>query len=139
MRTARRHHRTGLLAGAALLLVLLGVLAMHGVGGGHTVGHAPLSASGPRDPVATGAAGHHVHGQTAPPGSVPHLAADVTDPAAGTALCLAILGGTVLLLLGTRTGVPPLLPPVRVVLGTRVPGRRDRDPPSLIALSVRRC
>jgi hypothetical protein len=137
MSTARQHHRTGLLAWAALLLVLLGVLAMHGVGGGHGADHRPVASSGLGS--TPDVAGHHAPGPTAPTDPVAHLAADVADPTSWTALCLAILGGAVLLLLGRGTAVPTPFPPAPTALRTRLPGRRDRDPPSLIVLSVRRC
>lgn len=137
MSTARQHHLTGLLAGAALVFVLLGVLAMHGVGGGHGAGHGQVASSG-LGPT-PGVAGHHAHGHAAPTDSGAHLAADVADPASWTALCLAILGGAALLLVGRGTAVPTPLPPAPTALRSRLPGRRDRDPPSLIVLSVRRC
>jgi hypothetical protein len=137
MSTARQHHRTGLLAGAALVFVLLGVLAMHGVGGGHGGGHAPVASSTLGSTQSPD--GHHAHRQAAPTDAVAHLAADVTDPSSWTALCLAILSGAVLLLVGSGTAVPAPSPVAPAGAGSPIPGRRDRDPPSLIALSVRRC
>ena len=132
MSTARQHPRTGLLGGAALLLVLLGVLAMHGLGG-HAAGHGPLPPSHAHDPVATRSVEHHVTD------TVQHLATDAPHHAWWTALCLAILVGAVLLRAGRPTGTPGRLSALRPAPRTRVPRGRDRDPPSLVVLSVRRC
>lgn len=132
MSTARQHPRTGLLGGAALLLVLLGVLAMHGLGG-HAAGHGPLPSSHPHDAVATLAAEH------AAADAAQHLASDAPHQPWWAALCLAIVAGAVLLLAGRSTGAPVRVSSLRPAAAARIPGRRDRDPPSLVVLSVRRC
>ena len=132
MSTARPHPRTGLLGGAALLLVLLGVLAMHGVGG-HAAAHGPLPPSHAHDSVATRSVDHAVTETVRP------LATDAPQPAWWTALCLAVLVGAVLLLSGRPGGAPGRLVTPRAASRTRIPGGRDRDPPSLVVLSVRRC
>lgn len=135
MSTAPQHARAGLLGGAALLLVLLGVLAMHGVAG-HGSGHAPAGAAPHHASAVAQALTHAAHDLSVPAG---HLAAGDSAPASWTALCLAVLAGAVLMALTSRRASG-----VRVRSGppgpsTQLPGRRDRDPPSLVLLSVRRC
>ena len=134
MGTAPQHARAGLLGGAALLLVLLGVLAMHGVAG-HGSGHASAGAAPHHASTVAQVVTHAAHELSA----VEHLAADHSAPVSWTALCLAVLAGAVLMLLTARraSGVRVRSgPPGR---STQLPGRRDRDPPSLVLLSVRRC
>lgn len=139
MSTAPQHARAGLLGGAALLLVLLGVLAMHGVAGhgsGHGSGHASAASAPHHASAVAQVLTHAAHDLSAP---AEHLAAGDSAPASWTALCLAVLAGAVLMALTSRRASG-----VRVRSGppgpsTRLPGRRDRDPPSLVLLSVRRC
>ena len=135
MGTAPQNARAGLLGGAALLLVLLGVLAMHGVAG-HGSGHASVGALPHHASAVAQDVTHAAHDLSAP---VEHLAAHDSAPTSWTALCLAVLAGAVLMVLTARRASG-----VRVRSGppgqsTRLPGRRDRDPPSLVLLSVRRC
>ena len=135
MGTAPQNARAGLLGGAALLLVLLGVLTMHGVAG-HASGHASANAAPHHASGVAQVVTHAAHGLSAP---VEHLAEDDSAPVSWTALCLAVLAGAVLMLLTARraSGVRVRSgPPGR---STQLPGRRDRDPPSLVLLSVRRC
>ena len=141
MGTAPQHTRNGLLGGAALLLVLLGVLAMHGLGGHSATGHSATGHGGPPEAahehsVVTTVVGHAAHGAA---DAAEHLATGDPDAAAWTALCLAVLAGAVLLSLATRPGPVLRFAPARPGAASRPPGRRDRDPPSLVALSVRRC
>lgn len=137
MTTVPPPSRTGLPGAAALLLVLLGVLVMHGVGG-HGAGHGA-------DPEA----GHpHLDGiaptvtVVGPPGVTADSPQPATDEAPSppwTALCLAILVGAFLLTLTTGRGGRVRILPRRVAAAIRSPGRRDREPTRLVALSVCRC
>jgi hypothetical protein len=135
MGTAPQNARGGLLGGAALLLVLLGVLAMHGVAG-HGSGHASAGAAPHHASAVAHVVTHAAHELSAP---VEHLAAHDSAPATWTALCLAVLAGAVLVFLTARRASGLRVrswPPSR---SAQLPGRRDRDPPSLVLLSVRRC
>lgn len=135
MANTRKPACTGLLGGVALLLALLGVLAMHGVGS-HGSGHTSATASPHHDPVVTVVVGHAAHATSV---AADHLASQEPASSSWSALCLAVLAGAVLLTLASGRGPGALIAP-RMRLGRPgPPGRRDRDPPSLAALSVRRC
>jgi hypothetical protein len=127
---------------AVTAVVVLGVLAMHGLGthgltGSHTPVHAPAEATTTGSQHAMAAAssvGVRV-------GDV--LAAPSQQGAADgmTELCMAILGlGLALLLLlrARRAAVRRSLPAARWPV-VRIPAGRDRDPPTLALLSIRRC
>lgn len=132
MANTRKHACTGLLGGVTLLLVLLGVLAMHGVGS-HGSGHASATASRHHDPVVvTQVVGHAAH-------AADHLASQEPASSSWSALCLAVLTGAVLLTLASGRGSGALTAPRPRPGRPRPPGRRDRDPPGLALLSVRRC
>lgn len=136
MGTTRKHARTGLLGGAALLLVVLGVLAMHGVGS-HASGHGSAAPARHHDP-ATAQAVEPAMAQTAAH-AADHLGSQQPAPPSWTELCLAMLAGAVLLAFASGRGSAALTVPRPRPGRAFPPGRRDRDPPSLVLLSVRRC
>ncbi len=136
MSTPTKHTRGGLLGGAALLLVLLGVIAMHGLGG-HAAGHGAPAADHTGASVTVG--GHQHVAPEPVAGASAHLATSPEPHSAWTALCLAVLAGAVLLALRGRAGVVVRGTSRRPAAPSPVPGRRDRDPPSLLVLSVCRC
>lgn len=125
-----------------IAVVVLGVLAMHGLGthgltGSHTPVHTPAHAT------ATG--GHHAMAAASLLGDgVGDVLAAPSHPGAAdgmTEMCMAILGlGLALLLLlrARRAAVRWALPAARWPL-VRIPAGRDRDPPTLALLSIRRC
>jgi len=135
MGTPRQHARAGLLGGAALLLVLLGVLAMYGFGG-HGNGNATPTAASHHAATTWQWGTHAVH---AAAGAAEHTTPDEPAHASWTALCLAVLAGAALLVLVTRRAAGALVRSGLPGPSMRLPGRRDRDPPSLVLLSVRRC
>lgn len=145
MRTSSQHIRSGLLGGAGLLLVLLGVIGMHGIGG-HGNHGAPASHAAPGTDLAVAHASppSTVH-RPAAHVAAGHVAALTADPAPEdlnpwVALCLAVLVGGALLAVRGRAGIAARgVPPVWPVSSSLAPGRRDRDPPSLAVLRVRRC
>jgi hypothetical protein len=111
---------------AVLVVALAGLFAMHGLSA-HGAAHASREAIG----------GHADHDMDLPTG----VPADEGDHDALLALCLALLVAGVVGLAArgrsvrwsTRDATPALL------LTTPWTARRDRDPPDLHALSIRRC
>lgn len=130
MGTTRKHACTGLLGGAALILVVLGVLAMHGVGS-HGSRHA--STPSPHHDPALALAVGPAHA------AADHLTSQQPTPTSWTTLCLAMLAGAVLLAVTSGRGSAALIVPRPRRRRVFPPGRRERDPPSLALLSVHRC
>lgn len=150
-------HRSGLwlLLGA---FALLGLLAMHGLGG-HGGTHALGSES---HPAGTHAHPDHVHSDSAAqdgrvdsagmqviPGAVPAVAAaghdcrDCADQhALAMALCLAVLTALALAVMFARHPAGAgmrWLPASSTALRTELRRARGPDPPCLIVLSIQRC
>jgi hypothetical protein len=157
-RTAVRAARSAPSTGhwVALVVVLVGLFGMHGLAGHGThaaemgMGDAMVTmpttagtATGGHHAAMTNHLGPHVHAQ--PGGAAVELPGAVSGAMSGGAmsvLCLAVLtaGGLVLLLLVrtrrprvTLVRMPAPSPPTFLEVG------RERDPPSLTALSIRRC
>lgn len=140
-------------AGLLLLFVVLGAvfgmhaLDSHGVAGNHTVDvthHVSTAASAIRDGSPMMSSADHVHpSPDVPMSSVPStLRAPAGDASSVMSLCLGVLVASVLLLLVRRAhGLPVIgLAPRWDTLAQRSTAHaRDRDPPSLALLSVRRC
>ena len=139
---------------AGLILVLAGLFGMHGLGGHDAVamGSATeaMAAEMPMGAVGSGGVMSAEFKQhTGPVGSHDLLDADaVLVPSHGgmgmgmTAMCVAILAAALVALvrrlLGSRVG-SVLWVRARHPVFVLQPRRRDRDPPSLIALSIQRC
>lgn len=147
----QRRPRNG--AGLLLLLVVLGgvfgmhALDAHGVAGNHTVGmthHASTSTSAIRDGSPMMSSADQVHASAERPmfSASSSLRAPAGDFSSVMSLCLGVLVASVLLLLVRRAHGLPLLglaPRWLTVAQPWTVRGRDRDPPSLALLSVRRC
>jgi hypothetical protein len=135
-----------------LLFVVLGgifgmhALGAHGVAGNHMIGmtqHSSSSASG----MAHGSTVEGAEQVPSPPqraalSAAPPGKASAGDLSSVMSLCLGVLVASVLLLLVRRAHRLPLigLAPRGLTSAQRSTTRgRDRDPPSLTLLSVRRC
>lgn len=112
----------------ALVVVLAGLFGMHGLAddGSHAAG--------------LGAGDEMVTRTTTAVPTVVGVATDAMSGGAMSVLCLAVLtAGALLLLLGSgrrRTALAQVPAPAPF---TFLGSGRDRDPPSLTALSIRRC
>jgi hypothetical protein len=126
--------------------VVLGVLAMHGLGthglsGPHDAAQTPTQATAITSHHATAAVSPLADGMADRVGDA--LAAPSGQGAADglTQLCTAILGLglALLLLLRARRAVVPWFRPTARWPAVRIPAGRDRDPPTLALLSIQRC
>ena len=132
----------------AVLAVLLGLLAMHGLAGTHhaaAASAAPHAAQGVTAPAAE--AGAHEHAAVASP-AVDHTAAPAGSPGTScdeicpalVVLCLAVLTGAALTLLLARRRFSPLLLPAARTRGpvSAPPGRHTGGPDPVRELCVSR-
>jgi hypothetical protein len=130
---------------AVTAVVVLGVLAMHGLGthgltGSHTPVHTPALVTA----RATATGGHQAMANASSLGDDVGDALAPSQPGDAdgmTGLCMAILGlGLALLLLLRARGAAVRWPlPTARWPVVRIPAGRDRDPPTLALLSIRRC
>jgi hypothetical protein len=139
-------------AGLLLLFVVLGgvfgmhALDSHGVAGSHVVGkahHGSMPASAVGDGASMTSGADQVHSATRRPvlSASSSLRAPTGDSSSVMSLCLGVLVVSVLLLVRRAHGLPLIgLAPRGLTSAQRPATRgRDRDPPSLTLLSVRRC
>ena len=124
---------------AALRLLLCGValtglVAMHGLAEHTAVDHQVHTG------VVSTAAPAVAHAIAVTPTAASDSMSAVSHSMNMVGLCLAVLteAGIVLLLLTSRRAVALTPMRARLIRATRATGRRDRDPPSLFALSVLR-
>lgn len=150
VRNAYAGHNTGRLV--ALVFVLAGLFAMHGLAGhGAHAGHEVMAAASSQTVLGHGQQ-FDTHSPTpaalpatepAPDGRAQIDRASLPGTASGAlmALCLAVLTGALLAFLAVRgqATVAVVVRPVSLGQARHAFGDRDRSPPSLAAFSVQRC